>query len=77
MTYSCDALGQQTLVNDSVSGQTSYSYDSLGNVTAVTSPQGTVNQTYDPATGQLIRTWTSDGAIDESFAYDALGRLRR
>ena len=34
-----------------------------------------MNHTYDPATGQLVRTWTGDGSLDESFAYDGAGRL--
>ncbi len=75
VTHGYDGLGRETSVNDSASGVTAYAYDTGGHVTQVTSPQGVVNHTYDPASGELIRTWTGDGALDESFRYDPLGRL--
>ncbi len=57
------------------SGITTYAYDTDGHVTQVTSPQGVLNHAYDPASGELTRTWTRDGALDETFRYDPLGRL--
>lgn len=75
VSYQYDALGRQTQVLDSEAGTTSYAYDADGHVTQIVSPEGTVNHTYDPATGQLVRTWTGDGSLDETYAYDAAGRL--
>ena len=56
---------------------TKYAYDAQGNLTStetIQQQQGTtlshdtVNHVYDPATGLLIQTNTSDGALNESYA---------
>src|SRR5262249_27040554 len=50
-----------------------YSYDSLGNMTNATDPNGATSMSYDPDTGRLTRIEYSGGKFF-TFAYDAVGR---
>jgi RHS repeat-associated protein len=85
-SYTYDDLGRQQHVVDSISGQsardTIYSYDLDGRLSSVESPEGTVHYEYDPATGQLVSTWTGGSGTTQStaddrtdYGYDELGRL--
>ena len=60
-------------VTDSLSGTTTSEYDVNGNLIQVTSPQGTINYTYDPATGNEIGISTSNTSIQ--YSYDQAGEL--
>jgi RHS repeat-associated protein len=80
VTYTYAPLGQLSTINDSSTGRTdTYSYDASGDMIEDQSVQGgltqTVYHTYDQATGLLVRTWTADGASNETFTYDTQGRL--
>jgi YD repeat-containing protein len=80
VSYAYDAFGRQVEVDDTESGATQTSYDDLGRIAWVSSPQGVVNYAYDDVTGALARTWTSTvpgGSAETSVAYgyDPLGRL--
>ena len=64
-TYAYDIVesdGVHSTVTDSA-GVTDTLYDGEGRVIKVTSPQGTLNYKYDPATGEHIETWTSNSDI--------------
>jgi YD repeat-containing protein len=65
-TYNTDQ--QLTKTVDSVSGETSLTYDDKGNVTAVTAPDHTESFVYDDK--DLLTSKTVDGTIYE-FAYKA------
>ena len=54
-------------------GTTTNFYDVNGNLVKITSPQGTINFTYDPATGSEVAVTT--GNTDIRYAYDDLGRM--
>jgi len=69
---------------------TETSYDPLGHIVSVTSPEGTIHYEYDAVTGALERTYTgsadpgrtsaaADGkaVTDTRYEYDPLGRLTR
>ncbi|MHB1524597.1 MAG: putative Ig domain-containing protein, partial [Candidatus Dormibacteria bacterium] len=61
-------------VSDSLSGATTSStYDVNGNLVQITSPQGTINYTYDPATGLETGVSTSNTSIQ--YGYDQAGEL--
>ena len=81
-TYSYDVFGHQTkVVQTSASGirETDNTYDALGNLIQVTTPEGTVNYTYDPVTGEHTGTWTgTDPNAPEdatTYAYNPSGEL--
>jgi RHS repeat-associated protein len=68
-----------TSVTDALSRQTTFGYDSVGNLTSVTRLAGTgsavtTTWTYEPAF-QQVATITDPLNHTTSFAYDALGRL--
>jgi len=74
-TYAYDVVesdGVHSTVTDST-GTTDTLYDAEGRVIKVTSPQGTINYKYDPATGEHIETWTANSDI--KYGYDEEGRL--
>jgi YD repeat-containing protein len=83
--YSYDNLGRQKTVTeyaqldsdpdlDISRAATTYQYDPItGGVAQVSSPEGTINHTYDAATGLLTRTYTDNN--DTSYLYDVRGRL--
>jgi YD repeat-containing protein len=80
VSYTYDAFGRQVEVDDTDSGATQTSYDELGRVAWVSSPQGVVNYAYDDVTGALVRTWTSmvpggPATTSVAYGYDPLGRL--
>jgi YD repeat-containing protein len=60
VSYTYDAFGRQVEVDDTEGGATQTSYDDLGRIEWVSSPQGVINYAYDDATGALARTWTSN-----------------
>ena len=61
-------------VTDSLSGTTTSEYDVNGNLIQVSSPQGTINYTYDPATGNEIGISTSNTSIQ--YSYDQAGEMK-
>ena len=61
-------------VTDSFSGTTTSEYDVNGNLIQVSSPQGTINYTYDPATGNKIEISTSNTSIQ--YSYDQAGEIK-
>ena len=58
----------QDIVDDSLCGITTSSYDVNGNLVELQSPQGTINYTYDPAAGEEIGVSTSN--TDTQYGYD-------
>jgi YD repeat-containing protein len=86
-SFGYDSLGRQNSVSE-FTGTSSNptrtetaTFDPItGGVASVTTPEGTVNHSYDPATGRLTRTWTgaagSTPTEDISYGYDGLGRLQ-
>jgi len=81
VNYTYDALNRQTVVTDSANGPTptTYTYDPVTqNIASITSPEGTINYVYNPATGRDVRMIAShNGTVtDETdYAYDQQGRL--
>ena len=80
VSYTYNAFGRTVEVDDTDSGATQTSYDDLGRIEWVSSPQGVVNYAYEDVTGALVRTWTSTapgGAANTNveYGYDVLGRL--
>ncbi len=73
ITYTYTALGQLLSVNDPRIGETTYQYNAAGMVTAIDSPEGTINYAYDPATNNLIQTYTD--STDIRYTYNVLGQL--
>jgi RHS repeat-associated protein len=74
--YTYDAAGQVlSIVNtgpaNEVQSQFAYTYDSVGNRTAMTSADGTTRYRYD-GLGQLVGVTYPDGTI-EGYSYDAAG----
>jgi len=67
-----DASGKHDTVTDA-SGTTDSLYDDRGRLIQVTSPQGTIQYAYDPATDRLIDTKTSNSEIQ--YGYDPRGLL--
>jgi RHS repeat-associated protein len=78
VTYHYDALGRQDKVIETTNGgaprETDTIYDAQGNVTSVSSPEGTINYTYNAATG--LETSVSTSQSETDFGYDAMGRLQ-
>ena len=64
----------QDIVDDSLSGVTTSTYDVNGNLVELQSPQGTINYTYDPATGEEIGVSTSN--TDTQYSYDQAGEMK-
>ncbi len=78
VTYSYDSPdvnndGGYTDTVTTPSGTTTNFYDIHGNLVKINSPQGTVNYTYDPATGFETAVTTSN--TDIRYAYNDLGRM--
>jgi YD repeat-containing protein len=80
VTYTYTGLGQQATVSDSTEatldnplGTTTISYDPEGDVTVQDTPQGVIHHAFDPATGELIETWTA--YTDIAYGYNPLGEL--
>ena len=70
----------QDIVNDSLySTPTTSTYDVNGNLIKIQSPQGTINYTYDPATGEEIEVSSPDPLsgtdTDTHYGYDQAGEL--
>jgi YD repeat-containing protein len=71
--YIYDKLGRKDIVYKDSQPVEQYSYDAEGRALSITTPEGTVNYSYNSITGQKARTYTSDTDID--YDYDGLGRL--
>jgi uncharacterized protein RhaS with RHS repeats len=54
-------------------GVTMSTYDVNGNLVELQSPQGTINYTYDPATGE--ETGVSTGNTSTQYSYDQAGDM--
>ena len=69
----------QDIVNDSLSGVTTSTYDVNGNLVQITSQQGTINYTYDLATGEEIEVSSPDPVsgtdTDTHYSYNQAGEL--
>jgi RHS repeat-associated protein len=77
VAYQFDTLNRLSQVTDTVGSSTrttQYGYDLDNRLTSVTTPEGTVNYAYDPATGRHTRTYTANS--DVSYGYDQLGRVQ-
>jgi RHS repeat-associated protein len=77
VTYHFDSLGRNDTITDvigSTTRVTTYGYDLDNRVTSITTPEGTVNYAYDPATGFHTRTYTTNSDI--TYAPDQLQRLK-
>jgi RHS repeat-associated protein len=77
VVYHFDNLGRNDTVTDTIGTSprlTTYGFDLENRVTSITTPEGTVNYVYDPATS--YHTETSTANSDTSYAYDQLGRLK-
>jgi RHS repeat-associated protein len=76
VSYHFDPLGRQDRVTDTTSSSTrivTYGFDADNRITSISSPEGTINYEYDPATGQHTRSYTANSDI--RYGYDHLGRL--
>jgi YD repeat-containing protein len=80
VTYTYTNLGQQATISDSAeataadpTGTTTLSYDPEGDVTVQDTPEGIIHHAFDPATGELIETWTA--YTDIAYGYNTLGEL--
>ncbi len=54
--------------------ETSYTYNSRGEITQIFTPEGSVNYEYDAKTGAKTRVSTDNS--DDRYSYDALNRLK-
>jgi len=81
VTYGYNDQGELESISDSLNGLITRTYDTDGRITQEASPEGIINHEFDPATGQLVRTFTSstiaatDAITDTRYRYDVLGRL--
>lgn len=93
-TYDYDYLGRRTHVREWSRSSTAVafsttenrlevtSYDAItGGVKREDSPEGTIQRSFDRATGRLVSTWTGTGtaaaaATATSYSYDELGRIK-
>jgi RHS repeat-associated protein/fibro-slime domain-containing protein len=81
VTYTYDAYGRVTSVDDDGHGITNTVYDADGRVIQIESPEGILNYSYDRL-GRQTRTWSSvttaatDAITDTQYTYDELGRLK-
>ncbi len=82
LTLAYNAQGRISQITDSTAQVTSYSYDAAGeNLLSVTSPEGTINYTYD--TGNIaakkysLLSVKSDLGYERTFEYDNQGRLTK
>ena len=64
-----------TLAGAAEPSVTDSEYDVNGNLIQITSPQGTINYAYDPATGEETEVSTSN--TDTQYGYDEAGELKR
>src|SRR5437870_5835355 len=77
VVYHFDTLGREDQVTDTINATqriTTYGFDGDNRTTSITTPEGTVNYVFDPATGFQKRTYTTNSDI--TYAPDALQRLR-
>jgi RHS repeat-associated protein len=77
VTYHFDTLGRNDTITDVIGTNTrltSYGFDLDNRVTSITTPEGTINYAYDPATGFRTRTYTTNSDI--TYAPDQLQRLK-
>jgi len=72
VTYTYTSLGQQATVTDA-SGTTTDSYDAEGDLVDQDTPEGDIQHTYSPVTGELTETKTAN--TDVTYAYNDLGEL--
>ena len=72
VTYTYTSLGQQATVTDA-SGTTTDSYDAEGDLVDQDTPEGDIQHTYSPVTGELTETKTDN--TDVTYAYNDLGEL--
>lgn len=79
LSYTYDLWGRVIREVDTKNGATLTSYDAVGNISRIESPQGIINYEYDSTTGQISRTWTGGDSTrpitDIHNTYDKLGRL--
>jgi RHS repeat-associated protein len=76
VVYHYDTLGRNDSVTDTIGTNvrvTSYTFDLDNRTTSITTPEGTINYGYDPATGEHTETSTANSDIQ--YGYDTLGRL--
>jgi RHS repeat-associated protein len=77
VVYHFDSLDRNDTVTDTIGSTqrvTQYGYDLDNRVTSITTPEGTVNYVFDPATGRHTETWTANS--DVLYGYDQLGRVQ-
>ncbi|MFO7696120.1 MAG: RHS repeat-associated core domain-containing protein, partial [Anaerolineae bacterium] len=77
-TLSYDALGQLTSIRQyqqvsrqGVDRTTRYTYDAVGNVIAMETPEGTTAYSYDDL--DRLTGWVDRAGIETTYAYDAVG----
>ena len=71
--YTYTALGQLQSVDDPRIGDTSYVYNTAGELTEEETPEANLFYTYDPATGNVLSISTNSTSLD--YAYDSVGNL--
>jgi YD repeat-containing protein len=71
----CTASWRQRVSRRAVNraATTTNHYDADGNLTEEDTPEGVIHHVFDPATGELIETYTAN--TDTHYAYDAQDRL--
>jgi YD repeat-containing protein len=88
VAYSYDTFGRQVEVVQDRDGDlattadqrvTTNTFDALGQLVTVATPEGTLHYEYSPVTGESVRTWAGDDPaapiLDTRYVFDALGRL--
>lgn len=77
VVYSFDSLGREYQYTDTIGTNVrlkQYGFDAEDRVSSITTPEGTVNYVFDPATGFHTRTYTVNSDI--TYTPDALQRLK-
>jgi RHS repeat-associated protein/uncharacterized delta-60 repeat protein len=83
--YGYDTLGRQNVVKEFTGGNVAdgqetrtetTAFDPItGQLSSITTPEGTVNYQYDASTNRLMSTWTADN--ERQYVYDNRGRLSK
>ena len=74
VTYTYDAAGRRTRIDDTESGFVAGSYDDANRLLTETTPVGTVTYQYNTASQRIATTVAHRGTIN--YGYDSAGRLQ-
>jgi RHS repeat-associated protein len=74
VSFTYTATGKRNSMTDA-SGTTTYTYDTLDRLTAKTTPEGTLNYTYDAASDVASMSSSNANGVSVGYTYDSLNRL--